>query len=147
LLNELNLNSKTIKLELWVKIHWKEFVFLCYFIWTSWILVTRMSSDTLYVETLNMACIQLITEWLRLKLTGGEGWANCICLLKMNNMSTYGLWQCRIVCYLQGIDLFCIYNAASWYIDSLYAFLYFQDSIFVINVFFLMYLGCSHWVS
>jgi hypothetical protein len=32
-----------------------------------------MSSDTLYVETLNMACIQLITEWLRLKLTGGKG--------------------------------------------------------------------------
>ena len=28
-----------------------------------------MSSDTLYAETLNMACIQLITESLRLKLT------------------------------------------------------------------------------
>ena len=67
--NELNLKSKTIKLELWVKIHRKEFVFLCYFIWTSWILVTCI---TLYAETLNMACIQLITEWLRLKLTGNS---------------------------------------------------------------------------
>ena len=53
---------------------------------------------------------------------------------------TWGLWQCRIICYLQGINLFCIYIAASRYMDSLYAFLYFQDSIFVINVFFLMYL-------
>ena len=30
---------------------------------------------------------------------------------------------------------FCIYNAASRYIDSLYALLYFQDSIFVIMFF------------
>ena len=35
---------------------------------------------------------------------------------------TWGLWQCRIVCYLQGINFFCIYNATSRYIDSLYQY-------------------------